>query len=216
MAKARRKNTEPPVPITMLKLDHSLAKTPEERKRIRDINKQVIDLACVRLRGGPIASLIDRKKIGPEEVRAAQEIDKAFTAITLGLGFKPISLERSDRSHGDSHWPLEMIRLMDRYNEWAKFWSERKQTGDKSLSICIAAVVDEQSFTSIEDNECIRNGLASKVVARLLRDYAARAKWVTGHLADQWKSEAMESFKTHTPLTLAVAKHRALRAEEMA
>lgn len=200
-----------PEPITMLTLSHALGDR-EERARIREINKVAVDLACLRLKGGPIGSLIERKRIGPAEVMAAQDIDKAFTAITIGIGFKPISLERKDRG-GDTNWPAATIDAVRRFQGWSTFWSDRKKRGDKSLPICIAAVVDERSLSGIEDDEGIRNGSAGKIVARMLRDYAARAGWVTGHLALQWKAEAEMSFRLD-PLTVAVRRHASLRAKE--
>lgn len=200
-----------PDPITVLVLSHELGDR-EERARIRDINKIAIDLACIRLKGGPLASLIDRKKIGPAEVMAAQDIDKAFTAITIGIGFKPISLERKDRG-GDTNWPAATIDAVRRFQGWSTFWSERKKRGDKSLPVCIAAVIDERSLSAIEDDEGIRNGSAGKIVARMLRDYSARAGWVTGHLALQWKAEAEMSFRLD-PLTVAVRRHASIRAAE--
>lgn len=211
MAKKRDK-AELPVPITVLTLSHSLGNR-DERKRIREINKVAVDLACLRLRGGPLASLIDRKKIGPAEVTAAQDIDRAFSALTLGIGFKPISLERRDRG-GDSHWPVATIDAVKRFQKWSDFWSDRKKRGDKSLPICIAAVIDERSLSGIEDDEGVRNGTAGKVVARMLRDYAARAGWVTGNLAAQWMTDAEMSFRLD-PLTVAVRRHAALRAAEL-
>lgn len=201
----------PPDPMIVLTLSHALGDR-EERARIRDINKVAVDLACLRLKGGPLASLIDRKKIGPAEVMAAQDIDLAFTAITIGIGFKPISLERRDRG-ADTNWPAATIDAVRRFQGWAKVWSERKKRGDKSLPICIAAVIDERSLTAIEDDEGIRNGSAGKIVARMLRDYSARAGWVTGHLALQWKAEAEMSFRLD-PLTVAVRRHASLRAAE--
>lgn len=206
-----KKQRESAVSITVLTLSHALGNR-EERKRIREINKTAVDLACLRLKGGPLASLIDRKKIGPAEVMAAQDIDKAFAAITIGIGFKPISLERNDRG-GDTNWPAATIDAVRRFQSWSTFWSERKKRGDKSLPICIAAVIDERSLTGIEDDEGIRNGSAGKIVARMLRDYSARAGWVTGHLASQWTTEALMSFRLD-PLTVAVRRHASLRAQE--
>ncbi len=212
MAKSRKKEkAEGAVPITVLRLSHELG-SKEERKHIREINKIAVDLACIRLRGGPLSRLIDQKRIGPAEVMAAQDIDKAFTAITIGIGFKPISLERKDCG-GDSHWPVSTLDAVKRFQGWSNFWSDRKKRGDKSLPICIAAVVDERSFTSIEDDEGIRNGSAGNIVARMLRDYAARAGWVTGHLAAQWKADAEMSFKLD-PLTVAIRRHASVRAAE--
>lgn len=213
MGRAKKQKAETPVAINLLTLSHTLGDR-DERKRIRDINRVAVDLACIRLKGGPLARLIDSKKIGPAEVMAAQDIDRAFTAITLGIGFKPIILERRDRG-GESNWPAATIDAVRRFQAWAGFWSNRKLRGDRSLPVCIAAVVDERSMTSIEDDEGIRNGTAGKIVARMLRDYAARAGWVSGHLAAQWKADAEMSFKLDA-LTVAVRRHAALRAKEMA
>lgn len=211
MAKKKKRSDHAPIPITVLQLSHDLGDR-EERQRIREINKVAVDLACLRLRGGPLAHLIDRKKIGPVEVTAAQDIDRAFSAITLGVGFKPISLERRDRG-GDTNWPAATIDAVRRYKTWADHWSDRKKRGDKSLPVTIAAIIDERSLTSIEADEHIRNGSAGTIVARMLRDYAARAGWVTGHLAVQWRAEAETSFRLD-PLTTAVRRHAALRAAE--
>jgi hypothetical protein len=138
----------------------------------------------------------------------------AFTAIIIGIGFKPISLERKDRSR-EGNWPGVTIDAVKRFQAWASFWSVRKQRGDKSLPICIAAVIDEQSLSSIEDNEGIRHGSASRIVARMLRDYSARAGWVTGHLASMWRADAEMSFKLD-PLTTAIRRHASLRAAGVA
>lgn len=217
MPKPKKSKREAPVEIRLLQLEHALASTPEERKRIRDINRSAIDLSAARFRGGPIASLIDRGRIGGEELQAAQDIDKAFSALSMGLGFKPLSFEHRSPST-NPQTPLAVMDAIERYQSFARYWSDRALNGDKSFEVLIGAVVDERSFTSIEDDIGIRNGMAGKIVVRLLRDYAARAKWVTGSLAEQWKLDAQSSFRFRplAGLGLAIAKMRTVKETEVA
>jgi hypothetical protein len=142
----------------------------------------------------PLRRLADRKRIGSKELRAAEEISVAFHHQSHGLFFKAPSLERRDASHG-SYEPAWIIDAVDRYKEWARFWSRRRVTNnDRTLEIVISTVIDERPFRSIEADMEIRNGKASMVVACALRDYAARAGWVSDRLAPMWREAALALF----------------------
>jgi hypothetical protein len=55
----------------------------------------------LRLRGGPpVERLRAARRIGPLELAAAEEIERAVTAISAGLDLKTVNLERIDRGSG--------------------------------------------------------------------------------------------------------------------
>jgi hypothetical protein len=66
----------------------------------------------------PLARLLDKGRIGTEEVRAADEIAVAFHAQAGALRIKPPSLERRDATyHGGE--PVFVIDAVARYKRWA-------------------------------------------------------------------------------------------------
>jgi hypothetical protein len=66
----------------------------------------------------PLARLVDKKRIGTEEVRAADEIATAFHAQAGALLIKPPCLERRDPSH-HAREPVFVIDAVTRYKRWA-------------------------------------------------------------------------------------------------
>lgn len=159
----------------------------------------------------PIARLIEERppKIGPAEYMAAQEFFTAFNVITGALWIKPQSLERRDPSYG-SRESVKLIEAQRRYRTFVDYWSQRAKTGDLTLAILVAAVVDERPFHTIEDDFGIRHGKARHALIRGLRDYAARAGWVSKPIAALWMDEATQTFAVLPPaLSLATARARA-------
>jgi hypothetical protein len=141
----------------------------------------------------PLVRLVEKKRIGTEEIRAADDIAVAFHAQAGALLIKPPSLEKRDATyHG--YEPAWVIDAVSRYKEWARHWSERARRGDRTLEIVIAAVVDERAFHIIEADVGIRHGLAVRVVIAALRDYAARAGWTDRRIRDAWIEEAAAMF----------------------
>lgn len=186
-----------------------------ERRRIKDINKFVDGrtLTELRMRGGPIATLINKHRIGGEEMMAIMDIELAITTIAGGLLFKPVSLEL--KSAGVKSDPSnKALDARRRYEAWANFWSKRAVNGDRTLAIVIAAVIDGRAFRAIEDDYSIRNGRAVMICIRGLRDYSARSGEVTSRLAHQWMEDALKSFKDRGPLSKAIAMHLAVRQQE--
>lgn len=156
----------------------------------------------------PIARLVEDRDIGPAEYMAAQEFFTCFNAITGGLWIKPQSLELRDPSYGSYESP-NLIDAQQRYRKFVDHWSIRAKTGDRTLAILVAAVVDERPFYIIEDDVGVRHGKARKAVIRGLRDYAARAGWVSHQMARAWMGEAMLTFQVQpVALSLAVARAR--------
>jgi hypothetical protein len=148
----------------------------------------------LRLHQKPIALLIETKKIGPEELQAAQTIEKAFFALSGALMFRPLSMEKLDRGR-PRDWDAQTAKAVELYRGWADYWSIRaKQHSDRTLKVVIGAVIDERSFRSLDDEIGYRRGTAKKAVARGLRDFAAHAGWVRGAQAAKWRGEALATF----------------------
>jgi hypothetical protein len=148
----------------------------------------------LKLQPPPLARLLDKGRIGTEEVRAADDIVIAFHAQAGGLRIKSPSLERRDATH-NAHEPVFVIDAVARYKRWADHWSQRaRRGGDRTLEIVIAAVVDERAFHVIEADLAIRHGLAARAVISGLRDYAARAGWTDRRTAEAWLEAAETAF----------------------
>jgi hypothetical protein len=147
----------------------------------------------LRFLAAPLVRLIEKKRIGTEEVRAADDIALAFHAQAGALMIKSPSLEKRDATyHGRE--PVWIIDAVSRYKRWARHWSQRSRHGDRTLEIVIAAVVDERAFHIIEADIGIRHGMAARVVIAALRDYAARAGWTDRGTGEAWVKEAEAIF----------------------
>ena len=172
-----------------------------ERKRIKAINKFADGKTLVelRMRGGPMAVLINNHKIGGEEMMAIMDIELAITAISGGLMFKPVSLELKSAGK-KADWSGKVSEAVERYKTWANFWSKRVAAGDRTLAIVIAAVIDGRAFRNIEQDYSIGTGRASLICVRGLRDYSARAGEVTSRLAHRWMDDDLRSFGDRSPL----------------
>jgi hypothetical protein len=147
----------------------------------------------LRFRAAPLARLIERRRIGGEEVRAADDITTAFHAQAAAVMIKSPSLEKRDASH-QGREPFRIIDAVSRYKPWAHHWSQRARLGDRTLEIIVAAIIDERAFHVIETDAGIRHGLAARVTIAGLRDYAARAGWIDRGTGDAWIKEAEAMF----------------------
>jgi len=147
----------------------------------------------LKFMAAPLVRLADKKRIGTEEIRAADDIAIAFHAQAGALMIKPPSLEKRDATyHGRE--PVHVIDAVSRYKRWARHWSERARDGDRTLEIVIAAVIDERAFHVIEADIGIRHGVAARVVIAALRDYAARAGWTDRRIGETWIEAAASNF----------------------
>src|SRR5262245_37471275 len=147
----------------------------------------------LRLRPAPLVRLIEKQRIGTEEIRAADDITTAFHAQAGEVMIKSPSLEKRDATHHGRE-PVWVIDAVSRYKRWARHWSQRAQHGDPTLEIVVAAVIDERAFYAIEADIGIRHGLAARVVIAALRDYAARAGWTDRNIGEAWTQEAEAIF----------------------
>ena len=147
----------------------------------------------LRFRAAPLVRLIEKKRVGTEEVRAADDITMAFHAQAGAVMIKSPSLEKRDATyHGRE--PTWIIDAVSRYKRWARHWSQRARRGDRTLEIVIAAIIDERAFHSIEADVGVRHGMATRAVVAGLRDYAARAGWTDRNTGEAWIKEAEAIF----------------------
>lgn len=166
-----------------------------ERATIINFNEAAKIAQATRLSGPPIARLVDSGKIKGEELRAAQEIDEAFMAISGALFIKPLNMERIDGGRGRVDWPARLADTINRYQEWANFWSNRrKQYLDYTLEIVIAAVIDERHVDAIAQDMGFARKRVTQAIIGGLRDYAARAEWIDAGEAARWKAESLLTF----------------------
>jgi len=147
----------------------------------------------LRLQAVPLVRLVEKRRIGAEEVRAADDITTAFHAQAGALMVKSPAFEKLDAAYDDRE-PVWIIDAVSRYKRWARHWSQRAQHGDRTLEIVVAAVIDERAFHSIEADVGVRHGMAARVVIAALRDYAARAGWTDRTTAEAWIKDAEAIF----------------------
>lgn len=164
----------------------------------------------LKMRQTPMRRLIESNQIGMEEVQAADEIVAAFEAVSSSLMVRGISLERVDggRSGGTSK-SVRSMKIVARFQTWSDFWSRRhKLLADPMLEVVIAAVVEQRSIREIsQDVERSPDRVKRGIVAGL-RDYAARAGFVSSSVtAEAWSNAATKVFSS-IPDTLAMALHR--------
>lgn len=205
---AKKSKQPQPVQIKHMKLDYELASSEHDVdaiRRIKAINKYLGSrenaLVEKKMRGTPLASLLTGKTpaIGGEEFMAAQDIELAFMSISGAVMFKPLSLERVDKSNASRPLPVSTIKAIERYQAWADHWSARAKLHDPTMQIVIRAIVDMHPFSLIEQDLSLPwHGKAKQVTIRGLRDYAARAGWA-GTNQHRWIVEAEKSFKAKDP-----------------
>jgi hypothetical protein len=160
----------------------------------------------------PLSCLVRDQRIGNEEIKAAAEILSVFMTISGSLLSGSMLRERISGGRGDQS--LWVIEAHERYKAWADHWSVRKKRGDPTLEIVISAVIDERSFRHIERDLRLRNGRAAEATVNGLRDYAARAGWVTGQMAIAWLEAAARLFQAlHPELRVAIDRARAADVE---
>jgi hypothetical protein len=148
----------------------------------------------LRFRAAPLVTLIEKRRIGAEEARAADDLATAFHAQAGAVMIKSPALEKRDAAH-QGREPVRVIDAVSRYKPWARHWSQRARLGDRTLEIIVAAIIDERAFHIIEADASIRHGLAARVTIAGLRDYAARAGWTDRITGDTWIREAEAMFR---------------------
>jgi hypothetical protein len=136
---------------------------------------------------------VDMEKFGSHELEAAQEIEAAFFALSGALMFKPLTFEKIGHSR-PREWNEKLSEKVERYRNWADHWSVQAKRCDPTMQIVIAAVIDQRPFRDISADLGFAHKRIRSAVVRGLRDYAARAGWVSGGCQAKWKASAGLTF----------------------
>jgi len=143
----------------------------------------------------PLRTLLDARRIGPDELRAAEQIELAWLSITTGGRLVAASLERT--IHGDSNkpWPIETVLAVRNYQQWANFWSaEHKRNRSPMLEVIWSAVIDERPISVIAADIGHGRARTARAIICGLRHYAAHARLITGDQARIWSAQAQHVF----------------------
>jgi hypothetical protein len=152
----------------------------------------------LRLRGGPpIERLRAARRIGPLELAAAEEIERAVTAISAGLVLRSMDLERLDRGQGRRE-PASLVDIVARYMRWARVWAQRAASGDQTFRVVRGALIEQQSFNSLDCAIGVREGTAAKATVWGLRSYCAMAGWLDRSTQRAWEEEAANGWKSRS------------------
>ena len=134
------------------------------------------------------------KRIGPLELAAAEEIERAVTAISAGLALKAPDLERVERGRGHRE-PASLVDTVARYMRWARHWAQRATSGDQTFRVVRGAVIEQQSFHSLDRAIGVREGTSAKATVWGLRSYCAMAGWLDRSTQRAWEGEAANGWK---------------------
>lgn len=167
------------------------------RRTIPDVVLDVgTGFTVIKLRQPPLAGLVDRGLIGPDEIQAAHEIEQAWRAIDGRYRLKAVALDRIDGSrHSDMPWPATLAKTVHAYQSWAAYWSARRKVhGDPMLAVVTAVVIEELPIRDIALRVGRRHSVVEQGLACGLRHYAAWSGFVSGHVARQWLDAAEAVF----------------------
>jgi hypothetical protein len=170
----------------------------DQQRRIKAINAYLgcgeNTLAVAKLRGSPMALLIEKASAKGEELMAAQEIERAWFALTGALMLRPLSMERVAGGRRPD-WNAATAHAVKQYQAWAKHWSIRRKSHlDHTMECVIAAVIDQRPIRIIAEDLGFQHKRIERAVLGGLRDYAARAGWVDKKIAQNWINAAEQTF----------------------
>jgi hypothetical protein len=145
----------------------------------------------------PLRTLLDARKIGPDELRAADQIALAAFAVATGGILRAGQLERIARARqSDNDWPAHVAVAVRNYQEWQRYWTaEWARTRNPMLEVVWSAVIDERPISVIAADIGYGRKRTQRAIIWGLRHYAAWAKMVTGTEAMHWSLEAQHVFQ---------------------
>ena len=141
-----------------------------------------------------IDRLVDRGRIGGEEMQALIEIDYVYSH--LGIGFIPRGLNM-DRVDGS--WSKEPLRFVNAYWKHYRPWADalsvrRKQRNDVTLEVVFDVLFSDVTGKELDARFGWRKGRGLQVFISGLRLYAIEADWADNKLRPQWQAEAEALF----------------------
>jgi len=175
-----------------------------EHRTADGVERSGTGFTIIKLRQPPMGHLIDDKKIGSEEVQAADQMKLAYIAIASRLMIRGASFERVDKSiDTGTPWPAITAEAVKNFQSWSNYWSRRsKLYGDPLLEIVVSAVMDERPIRQIATDLGFHHRKIERAVIYGLRDYAARNGMAAKGLARNWMDAAQSIFVPADPLLL--------------
>lgn len=153
-------------------------------------NSSASGCTILKFRPTPIDDLATKWEIGMIELEAAKEYSAVFESIAADLRFVSPQQMFADKQTKvtDDRPPTDTeAEVWRRYRDFTNHWSNRrKQCGDRTLPIFVAAVIDQQPWEHIAADNCVSVKKAKSTVVRALRNYALRAGWVDQDTAKRW------------------------------
>jgi hypothetical protein len=144
----------------------------------------------------PLRTLLDARKIGPDELAAAEEIALAAFAVSTGGILRAAQLERIARARqGDNDWPATVAIAVRNYQEWQRYWTaEWARTRNPMLEVVWSAVIDERPISVIAGDIGYGRKRTQRAIIAGVRHYAAFAGLVLGTQRQAWIAAAQQVF----------------------
>jgi hypothetical protein len=150
----------------------------------------------------PLRTLLDARKIGPDELRAAEQIELAWLSITTGGRLVAASLERTIHGGTNKPWPIETVLAVRNYQRWANYWADEwKRTRNPMGEVIWSAVIDEWPISVIAEDIGYGRKRTARAIVCGLRHYAAWTNMITGIQREAWIAAAQQVFDRTPPAT---------------
>jgi len=151
----------------------------------------------------PLRTLLDTRKIGPDELAAAEQIAQAAFSVATGGILRAVQLERAIHGRQDERdWPHTLAVAVRNYQAWQRHWTaEWARTRNPMLEVVWSAVVDEQPIAGIAADIGYGHRRTTRAIICGIRHCAAFANMVTGIQRQAWLDAAQHVFARTVPDT---------------
>jgi hypothetical protein len=150
----------------------------------------------------PLRTLLDARKIGPDELEAAEQIAQAAASVAMGGILRAVQLERIHGRPDERDWPHTLAVAVRNYQDWQRYWTaEWARTRNPMLEVVWSAVVDEQPIAGIAADIGYGHRRTTRAIICGIRHYAAFAGLVTGVQRQTWLDAAQHVFARTAPDT---------------
>jgi hypothetical protein len=151
----------------------------------------------------PLRTLLEARKIGPDELAAAEQIALAASSVAMGGILHAAGLERVDHGRQDERdWPHTLAIAVRNYQDWQRHWTaEWVRTRNPMLEVVWSAVVDEQPIAGIAADIGHGHRRTTRAIICGIRHYAAWANMVVGTQRQAWLEAAQHVFARTVPDT---------------
>jgi hypothetical protein len=144
----------------------------------------------------PLRTLLESRKIGADEIHAAEEILQVVTAVASRGVLHAALLQRVDFGREcERDWPPKIALAVRNYQEWQNYWSDQwKRTRNPMLEVVWSAVIDQRPISVIAEEIGYGRGRTQRAIICGIRHYAAWAHLVSGTQRQAWIYAAQHVF----------------------